>query len=109
MSDAGRVRLRGGPEGSASWAYATEAGDLVVECYDYGKEANAHFGTDVAFLVTVAAADKARVFARLGGEGTVTDAVLLDLIAARFASYFDARRWLDDERIPYRHDFDSWA
>jgi len=109
MSDAGRVRLRGGPEGSASWAYATEAGDLVVECYDYGAEAEAHFGNDVAFLVTVASGDKARVFARLGGEGTPTDAALVALVAAHFASYFEARRWLDDEGIPYRHDFDSWA
>jgi hypothetical protein len=104
-----RVKLRGGPEGSASWAYVVESGDLVVECYDYGEEAQAAFGNDVAFLVTVAAADKPTVFERLGGEGAYADAALLDLIASRFASYFEARKWLDDEGLAYRHDFDGWA
>ena len=104
-----RAKMRGGPDGSTSWAYVTEAGDLVVECYDYGAEAEASFGHDVAFLVTVAAADKAAVFERLGGQGAFTDAALLDLVAERFASYFEARKWLDAEGVPYRHDFDGWA
>jgi len=109
MSERERVKLRGGPEGSVSWVYLTEGGDLVVECFDYSEEANDHFGNDVAFLVTVAATDKARVFERLGGEGMCSDAALVALVEARFASYFEARRWLDDEGVQYQHEFDAWA
>jgi hypothetical protein len=55
------------------------------------------------------AASKPRVFGLLGGEGACSDGALLDLVEARFASYFDAEAWLEAEGVPLRHDFDSWA
>lgn len=103
------MRLRGGPDGSASWAYVTEAGELVVECYDHGEAAHDRFGNDVALLVAVAPEAKPRVFDRLGGEGACSDAALLALVAERFHSYFDAKAWLEAEGIPFRGEFDPWA
>jgi hypothetical protein len=103
------VRLRGGPEGSASLVYVRESGELVVECFDHGEAAEAAFGNDVALLVAVSPEWKPRVFERLGGEGACSDAALLALVAERFESYFDAKAWLEAEDIPFRREFDPRA
>lgn len=103
-----RIKLSGSPEGSTSWVYVTEDGSLVVEFYDYG-EARDHFGTDVAFLVTVPPAWKPQVLERLDVVVDYSDRTLLDRLAERFGSYFEIKAWLEAERIPFHHEFDSWA
>ena len=106
-----RVKFAGGPPGSTSWAYFTAEGDLVVECYDHGAEAEATFGHDVAFLLHLDPPAQQHLADTLnshpGGASDPQD--LPDRLAARFGSYFEVRTWLDTHGIAYRHEFDSWA
>ncbi|HBY59520.1 MAG TPA: hypothetical protein DEH78_06830 [Solibacterales bacterium] len=98
------VKLRGSPPGSSSTVYFSPDGTLVVEFYDFGEEAQSSMGNDVAFLLHLDPAAQAQFASSIGAEGP-----LLDAIAARFANYFEVRKWLDAHSIPYRHEFDSWA
>ncbi len=102
-----RVKLRGVLERTASWAYVDGRGELVVELYDFSPDAHTWLGNDVAFLLHVAAADKARVIAELGGAGD--DGALLRLLRERFEDYYAVKEWFDQHAIPYRREFEPWA
>jgi hypothetical protein len=106
-----RVKFADGPPGSTSWAYITADGDLVVECYDHGEEAEATFGHDVAFLLHLDPLAQQHLADTLANDrsraGDPQD--LPERLALHFGSYFEVRNWLDKHRIAYRHEFDSWA
>lgn len=108
---ANRVKFANGPQGSTSWAYVTAEGTLVVECYDHGAEAEATFGHDVAFLVHLDPHAQQTLAETLAdNRNRASDPQdLPERLAARFGSYFEVRAWLDEHRIAYRHEFDSWA
>jgi 2-polyprenyl-6-methoxyphenol hydroxylase-like FAD-dependent oxidoreductase len=109
-----RRTLGRSPPGSVTWAYIGDHGELVVELYEHGAEAEAWFGNDVAFLLRIAAAGKRPLLEALAcGPDEWTDAELderlLDELERRFGSWYEVRSWLDARGVPYRHEFDSWA
>ena len=104
------VKLRGGLENTASTVRVEDDGRLVIEFYDFSSEAQSAFGNDVAYLVTVAPAEVSRVALLLGvAENEAAGPPLLERMNERFFSYFDAKKWLDENAIPYVEAFDSWA
>lgn len=103
-----RVKLRGGPAGTVSSVELLENGDAVVELFDFGEPAQATFGNDVAFLVTVRAADRSRLAGALGLDGP-TAADLLAALRDRFASYYEVKAFLEAHAVPFTPASDSWA
>lgn len=105
--------MNGGPAGSTSWIYLEPDGTLVVEFYDHGPEAEAHFGHDVAFLICVKPQHLPRLDEALGNGdtrlGDTTGVALLNRLAAQFVSYFEVQTWLNEQKIPFAKEFDSWA
>jgi hypothetical protein len=109
-----RVKLRGVLAHTASSAAVDSDGNLVVELYDFSAEAHRWLGNDVAFVLNVDAAGKAEALRRLRAAGHFADphdddAALLQLLAERFDDYYDVERWLNDEGIPFRKEFEPWA
>jgi hypothetical protein len=115
MTENRRVKLSSSTKGSASWVYMSDAGDLIVEKYDYDQMAEDSFGNDVAFLLTIPAKQKQRMLDLLRtpvvghGSGADQDDLLLDLMAQRFHSYFEIQEWLDSKDVRYDKKFDSHA
>jgi hypothetical protein len=109
-----RVKLRGVLAQTASSAAIGADGSLVVELYDFSDAAQKWLGNDVAFLLHLAPEQKTELLARLlPAEGPVRtpdrDALLLNELADRFDDYYDVERWLTDQGIPFRKEFDPWA
>jgi len=109
-----RVKLRGILAHTASWAMIGADGGLVIELYDFSAEAHRWLGNDVAFLLKIGVADKAEALRRLRTAGHFADAydgdaALLQLVAQRFDDYYDVERWLNEQGIPFRKEFEPWA
>lgn len=114
MTGEKRVKLRGVLAQTASSAAIADDGSLVVELYDFSDAAQKWLGNDVAFLLKLDSAAKDAALARLlSGEppptGSDRDALVLRLVAERFADYYDVERWLRDQDIPFRKEFEPWA
>jgi hypothetical protein len=109
-----RVKLRGILAQTASFATILEDDSLVVELYDFSAAAHTFLGNDVAFLLKLEPAAKTEALARLitperpsiSADG---DALLLQILTERFADYYDVERWLNDQGIPFRKEFEPWA
>lgn len=90
-------------------------GSLVVECFDFSDEAHDHLGNDVGYTATVGSDDKRRILSLLLGETPAPsaegerDRLLLDLIRAKFASYYQIKGWLEEHGIRCSTTFDPWA
>lgn len=109
-----RVRLRGVLAQTASWVTVADDGGLVVELYDFSACAHTLLGNDVAFLLKVDAADKDEMAARLLAQAQPANAPerderLLHFVQERFADYYDVKRWLEDNGIPFHKEFEPWA
>jgi len=108
-----RVKLRGVLDRTATSATIDADGSLIVELYDFSPEAHRWLGNDVAFLLKIDAAEKAGALRRLRAArhcaDAYDDAALLQLLAERFDDYYDVERWLNDEGIPFRKEFEPWA
>ena len=110
-----RVRLRGGPEDTASSVSIEPDGSMVVELYDFSAQAEQGFGNDVAFLLTVQSSDTDALLAALldGKESHSGDidrgGLILRVMEERFASYFKVKEWLEERGIPFGTRFDPWA
>jgi hypothetical protein len=113
VTDEKRVKLRGGLARTASWAIVGDDGGLVIELYDFSAEAHTWLGNDVAFLLHLDAAAKDAALVRLFGGAPASDAdrdaLLLRLIAERFDDYYAVQRWLTDQGIAFRKQFEPWA
>lgn len=74
-----------GPTSIHVAAEINEAGDLVLSGQDVGEAPRAMFGdADYEYWLTVRRGQKAAVFRGLNGEGPVSDAALLALLAKRY-------------------------
>lgn len=110
-----RVKLRGVLERTASSAEIKSDGGLTVELYDFSREAEEMFGNDVAFLLKISSDDKNKILLRLMAERSQMsdtpdrDGLLLRLLQERFADYYEVKRWLEENEIPFQKEFDSWA
>ena len=109
------VKLKGVLNRTASSAEIKSDGSLVVELYDFSSEAENWFGNDVAFLLKVSSGDKSKVLSCLtAGQDQMAgpldrDELLLRLLRERFADYYAVKQWLEENKIPYQKEFDSWA
>jgi hypothetical protein len=109
------VELKGGLKHTASSVKIKHDGSLVVELYDFSDDAQQWLGNDVAFLLKVSLADKSRMLScLLEGQTKMPgplerDALLLQLLKEQFDSYYEVKRWLDKNKIPYEKEFDPWA
>jgi len=110
-----RVELKGVLKRTASSVAVKGDGSLVVELYDFSDSAEQWFGNDVAFLLKVSSADKSRMLSCLrsgqnGMEGSLDrDQLLLQLLKEQFDDYFAVKEWLEENKIPFEKEFDSWA
>ena len=110
-----RVKLKGVLERTASSAEIKSDGSVVIELYDFSNEAEKWLGNDVAFLLKVSSGDKSRMLSCLTkGQNQLAgsldrDELLLQLLKERFADYYAVKQWLEENKIPYQKEFDSWA
>jgi hypothetical protein len=93
-------------------------GDMIVEGHDIGAAPQEIFGdSDYEYWLTVRSEEKGRVLEALlaesaeRGAATDEDALLIDLLLARFGKspmpHGDLQNWLGARAIPY--SFDSYA
>ena len=110
-----RVKLKGVLDRTASSVEIKGDGSLVVEVYDFSDKAEQWFGNDVAFLLKVSSADKSRMLSCLmAGQHEMAgsldrDELLLQLLKEQFVDYYAVKQWLEENKIPYQKEFDSWA
>ena len=108
------MRLRGVLAQTASSAAIGADGGLVIELYDFSDAAQKWLGNDVAFLLHLSPEQKAELLTSLLQDqepvrAADRDALLLNLLSERFDDYYDVERWLTEQGIPFRKEFDPWA
>ena len=97
-----KVQLTGGPEKTVTWIWL-EDGRLQVEYYDFSESAQAAFGNDIAYLLTI---DEIKKLFSLTRQD---ESSLVEWIRENFRSYFEIKQWLEQNEIGFRRDIDSWA
>ncbi len=109
------VRLRAGLPSTATWVKLAPDGTLLVEFYDYSQQAQSSFGNDVAYVLTVQPPETLKLWSLFidveeRPATTLPDAILfLQRLQERFESYFEIKRWFDENNIAYQRTFDTWA
>jgi hypothetical protein len=104
VNSAQKVQLSGGPDKTATWIWLEPTGGrLKVEYYDFSEAAQRLFGNDIAYTITVDEMDK--LFNTIHRD----EATLVHEIARRFKSYFDIKQWLEESKIGFHVDIESWA
>lgn len=97
-------KLNGGPEKTVTWIWL-ESGQLKVEFYDFSALAQSMFGNDIAYTLSVTENEMKKLYALTKqNKGS-----LLDWISKTFSGYFEIKRWLDDNKIEYTKETESWA
>lgn len=102
---ADKLKLTGGPEKTATWIWLEpeKGGQLKVEYYDFSELAQRTFGNDIAYTITV---DEMSKLLSLIEQG---EAALIKWMSGKFHSYFDIKRWLDENEIGFSMERESWA
>ena len=100
-----KVRLSSGPEKTATWIWLDPetSGQLKVEFYDFSETAQRMFGNDIAYTITVNEMDK------LTSAANQSAAFLIPWLAQNFDSYFDIKKWLEENEIGFEVERESWA
>ena len=99
-----KVKLAGGPEKTVTWIWLEES-QLKVEFYDFSELAQSMFGNDIAYTLSVAENEMKKLYALTKKN----EESLLDWISKTFHSYFEIKTWLDENRIEYTKETESWA
>jgi hypothetical protein len=80
---------------------------------DHSSGSEAHFGNDIAYLLSIKDEDSIRVRAKLkkecrsiSGNASLN---LVNLMRDRFKDYHEIKSWLEAENIPFETQFDSKA
>lgn len=105
MNEINKRRLSGGPKKTVTWIWldAETRGQLKVEFYDFSEPARQMFGNDIAYTITVTEMDN--LFALAGQNETS----FIQWMAKKFRSYFDIKRWLEENEIDFSVEIESWA
>ena len=102
MSQTNKVQLNGGPDKTVTWIWL-ENGQLKVEYYDFSEPAQKFFGNDIAWTITVNEMDK--LFATINQN----EASILAWMEQYFKSYFGIQQWLEENKIGFSVERESWA
>ena len=97
-----RVKLTGGPEKTVTWIWL-ERDQLKVEFYDFSETAQRMFGNDTAYTITVAEMSKLFSLTKQG------ETSLIPWMRENFRSYLDIKKWLEENRIAFSIERESWA
>lgn len=112
ISGGSEVRLESPWSGASAWARVLADGRLELELYDHSPEAQSSMGNDVAWIWTVAAADRGRVVRALEeftGFVIGDDRGLLEALGARFDHVHAVRDWIRSVGVVVEERFDGWA
>lgn len=102
MAEKHKVKLSGGPEKTATWIWL-EDGCLKVEYYDFSELAQRMFGNDIAYTITVHGMDRLFSLAKRNEHS------IIDWIAESFKSYFEIKRWMEENSMEFSVESESWA
>ena len=102
MSDAAKSRLSGGPEKTVTWVWL-ENGQLKVEYYDYSELAQRMFGNDIAYTLTIHEMEKLYSLARQ------KETSLIAWLQQKYKSYFEIKKFLEENEIAFHKETESWA
>jgi hypothetical protein len=97
-----RVKLTGGPEKTVTWIWL-ENRQLKVEYYDFSETAQRMIGNDIAYTLTV------NGMTELFSVSKQSEASLIPWLAEHFKSYFAIKQWLEEQKIDFRIERESWA
>ena len=100
--DDGESQAQGGPEKTVTWIWL-EMDQLKVEFYDFSETPQRMFGNDIAYTITV------KEMTRLLSLSKQSEASLLPWIADHFKSYFGIKQWLEENKIKFSVERESWA
>lgn len=97
-----KVKLAGGPEKTATWIWLQDQ-QLKIEYYDFSEEAHTFFGNDIAWTITVRDLEKLLSIVNKDAE------TLIAWMEQYFKSYFGIKQWLEENRIEFSIERESWA
>jgi hypothetical protein len=97
-----KTKLTGGLEKTVTWIWL-ENNQLKIEYYDFSEEAHNAFGNDIAYILTVNEMEK------LYSATSQNEITLIQWLSENFKSYFDIKKWLEENKISYKKEIDSWA
>jgi len=105
------MRMPGGLPSTAGFLRFKSGGDLEIEFYDFGENAQSSFGNDVATTYTVRRADLPTLQAALSNDQGVhaEGADVRHVLVAKFSGVLGLVAWIKGEGIPVTTSFDSWA
>jgi hypothetical protein len=98
-----KTRLSGGPDKTVTWIWLDNNGQLKVEYYDFSEAAQRLFGNDIAYTITVHEMDK------LYATVNQNDTSLISWMEQYFKSYFDIKKWLEENGIKISVETESRA
>jgi hypothetical protein len=97
-----KTKLSGGPEKTITWIYL-EDGQLKVEYYDFSPDAQDMFGNDIAYTLSV------RDMNRVHAVTKQNESSLIEWMKLTFQSYFEIKRWLEENEIGFDTEIEGWA
>jgi hypothetical protein len=97
-----KIKLHGGLENTVTWIWLEE-GQLKVEYYDFSDLAERMFGNDIAYTLTVTE------MLKLLSLTKQNEASLMAWLAENFKSYFGIKHWLEENKIEFSLERESWA
>lgn len=99
-----KIKLAGGPDKTVTWIWLAD-GELKIEFYDFSELAQQMFGNDIAYTLSIAQNEMKKLYS----VSKQDENSLIDWTSKTFRSYFEIKRWLDDNRIEYTKETESWA
>ncbi len=104
MNSVQKVQLSGGPDKTTTWIWLDPVSSKPkVEYYDFSEAAQRLFGNDIAYTITVDEMNKLLSILQQD-EGS-----LISWMAQYFKSYFGIKQWLEESKIGFRVEIESWA
>ena len=97
-----KTKLTDGLEKTATWIWL-EDGQLKVEFYDFSETAQNMFGNDIAYTITVNEMTKVFTLTKQ------SESSLIAWMAESFKSYFEIKKWFEENGIDFRIERESWA
>lgn len=97
-----KIRLTGGPEKTVTWIWLEEE-QLKVELYDFSETAQRMVGNDIAYTITV------EEITKLHSLNEKDEELLIKWMSEEFHSYFEIKRWLEENGIGFSVAIESWA